>query len=732
MPVSVAYSTTGGGSTERCRITLTDILPGEILTFDWDAPATGATHTYEISGTDETAEYGLLETDLDSYIVSQGADSYWEYCTTTNGTTYLDILYPTFVGRISVTSDNGGSGGGGGVATKLWIGNAQAVAQVSEVTIGNVVIGDVFTLSINGKTISVTATAATAANVVALFKAAIETSQIAEWREVIPTISGDLLVLTARTAGVPFTVISATAALGVSVKTIRTSVAGGNMTQTFRIPQSASGTFTITIGDQTTSSLSASASAGTVETAIEGLSTIGTGNASVARTSDSNDYIYAVTFDGSLAATTVATMIVRLTSTKPLIRTTQAGATTGSPQNEIQTIDCGNYQPTADTFTLTLDGQTTATLSYASSASDVQTAITNLSNVETVTVTKSGNVFTVEFGLIDGMANQSQMTASVYSGSASAIHDITPTLTAIVTRVDEQQRITLTGAPSGGTFTITFNGQTTASIAYNASASTVLSALEGLSNIDPGDVTVSGSAGGPWTVTFEGKYAGTNVVEMTGTSSLTGTSAQSLSISTTTASTGPNNWDNAANWSPSGVPASSDHVRFEIGNVDCLYGLEQSAVTLASLHVAMSYTGKIGLKRVNDGGYLEYRTRHLAIGATELKIGTVEGSGSGPSMIRINTGTVVTTITVKNSGSTAESGIPAVVWIGDHNDNTVTVYDGEFGTSWWSDESSHLSTLTQLGGTVYLKNCTIDDALDTSDQDFRAVNCTLGGKPIAA
>lgn len=731
MPVSVAYSTTGGGSTERCRITLTDILPGEILTFDWDAPATGATHTYEITGTDETAEYGLLETDLDSYIVSQGADSYWEYCTTTNGTTYLDILYPTFVGRISVTSDNGGSGGGS-VATKLWIGNAQAVAQVSEVTIGNVVIGDEFTLQINGKTITVTATAATAANVVALFKSAIETTSIAEWREVTPSIDGDLLVLTANTAGVPFTVTSATASLGVSVKTIRTSVAGGNMTQTFRIPQSASGTFTITIGDQTTSSLSASASAGTVETAIEGLSTIGTGNASVARTTDANDYIYAVTFDGSLAATTVATMIVRLTSTKPLVRTTQAGATTGTPVNEIQTVDCGNFQPTANTFTLTLDGQTTSTLSYTSSATDVQTALTNLSNVETVTVTKTGNVFTIEFGLIDGMANQSQLVASVYSGSASAIHDITPTLTAIVTRVDEQQRITLTGAPSGGTFTITFNGQTTSGIAYNASASTVQTALEGLANIDPGDVTVTGSAGGPWTVTFVGKYAGTNVVEMTGTSSLTGTSGQSLSISTTTASTGPNNWDNAANWSPSGVPASSDNVRFEIGNVDCLYGLDQSAVTLASLHIAMSYTGRIGLKRVNDSGYLEYRTRHLTIGCTDLKIGTVEGSGSGPTMVRIDTGTAATTITVKNSGSGAESGIPAVVWIGDHNDNVVTVYAGEFGTSWWSDEDSHISSLTQLGGSVYIKNCTIDDALDTSDQDFRAVNCTLGGKPLSA
>lgn len=730
MPVSVTYSTTGGGSTERCRITLTDILPGEILTFDWDAPATGATHTYEVTGTDETAEYGLLETDLDAYIVTQSGDGFWDSVNTTNGTTYLDLLYPTYVGRISVTSDNGG--GGPTVAKKLWIGNAQAVAQISNVAIGAVVVGDVFTLQINGKTISVTAATTLAADVASLFKSAIETSSIAEWREVIPTVDGDNLVLTARTAGVPFVVTSATAALGVSIKTTRTSVAGGNMVQTFRIPKSAAGTFVITIGDQATSSLSVGASAATVETAIEGLSTIGSGNASVAKTSDSNDDIYAVTFDGSLSATTVATMIVRLTSTKPLIRTTQAGATTGTPQNEIQTIDCGNYQPSAGTFTLTLSGQTTSTLVYTSSASDVQTALANLSNVETVTVTKTGNVFTVEFGIIDGMADQSQMTASVYSGSGSAIHDITPTISAITTRVDEQQTITLTGTPSGGTFTLTFSGQTTSSLAYNVSASTLQTALEALSNIAPGDVTVTGNAGGPWLVTFTGTYAGTNVAEMTATSSLTGSSGQSMAVTTPTANTGPNNWDNAANWSPSGVPVTGDDVRFEIGNVDCLYGLDQSAVTLASLHIAMSWTGKLGLKKVNDGGYLEYRTIALTCGITDLKIGTADGSGSGPTLVRINTGTAATAIIVKNSGSGAESGMPAVIWRGDHNDNVITVHAGEFGSSWWSDESSHISSLTQLGGTVYLKNCTIDDALDTADQDFRAVDCTLGGKPLAA
>jgi hypothetical protein len=64
--------------------------------------------------------------------------------------------------------------------------------------------------------------------------------------------------------------------------------------------------------------------------------------------------------------------------------------------------------------------------------------------------------------------------------------------------------VTITGTPTGGTFTLTFNGQTTSGIAYNAAASAVQSALVALSTVGAGNATVSGSAGGPYTVTFTG------------------------------------------------------------------------------------------------------------------------------------------------------------------------------------------------------------------------------------
>jgi len=97
---------------------------------------------------------------------------------------------------------------------------------------------------------------------------------------------------------------------------------------------------------------------------------------------------------------------------------------------------------------------------------------------------------------------------------------------------------TLTVDATGGTFTLTFDGQTTAAIAEAATAAVLLAALNAISNINPGDVTVTGSAGGPWTITFAGRYLGLDVPAMTtGAGSLTGGAGTAV-IATTTAGGG--------------------------------------------------------------------------------------------------------------------------------------------------------------------------------------------------
>lgn len=59
------------------------------------------------------------------------------------------------------------------------------------------------------------------------------------------------------------------------------------------------------------------------------------------------------------------------------------------------------------------------------------------------------------------------------------------------------------GTQTSGTFTLTYGGQTTSGLAYNATEATVQSALEGLTTIGAGNVAVTGSAGGPYTVRFQ-------------------------------------------------------------------------------------------------------------------------------------------------------------------------------------------------------------------------------------
>ncbi len=105
----------------------------------------------------------------------------------------------------------------------------------------------------------------------------------------------------------------------------------------------------------------------------------------------------------------------------------------------------------------------------------------------------------------------------------------------------EAQTVTITGGPTGGTVTLTLAGQTTAAIPYNATAAAVQTALEALSNVNVGDVTVTGGPGPatPWVVTFGGQYAGENMPEMTASgASLTGGTSPAIAVTTTTAGGG--------------------------------------------------------------------------------------------------------------------------------------------------------------------------------------------------
>lgn len=83
----------------------------------------------------------------------------------------------------------------------------------------------------------------------------------------------------------------------------------------------------------------------------------------------------------------------------------------------------------------------------------------------------------------------------------------------------EKATLSTTGTVSAGTFTLSYAGQTTTAIAYNASAAVIKAALEALTNLVPGDVIVTG---GPMPSTPVAIHfaSGINVANLTGNGAL--------------------------------------------------------------------------------------------------------------------------------------------------------------------------------------------------------------------
>lgn len=106
----------------------------------------------------------------------------------------------------------------------------------------------------------------------------------------------------------------------------------------------------------------------------------------------------------------------------------------------------------------------------------------------------------------------------------------------------EVQTVTITGTPTGGTFTLTWRGLTTAAIAYNATTAAVATALNtAFAAYLPagGVITVpSGTPGTSYVVNFPAGLG--NVAAMTATGSFTGGTTPTISVAETTPGVGAN------------------------------------------------------------------------------------------------------------------------------------------------------------------------------------------------
>lgn len=177
-----------------------------------------------------------------------------------------------------------------------------------------------------------------------------------------------------------------------------------------------------------------------------------------------------------------------------------------------------------------------------------------------------------------------------------------------------------------------------------------------------------------------------------------GSASGTVSAATiTTAAKGPYDWNTAANWSGGSVPVNSDNVFIEgmDENFDILYGLDQSAVSLTSLTIHSSYTGRVGLDSLRNRDaateYAEYRRIALKLGGTpNVYIGA--GDGDGSPRIRIEQGASAGVFHIYSTGSSTVDGHPAV-FISGGTSAVASVYGGSV---WFGAEGGDSLNLTSL------------------------------------
>lgn len=180
-----------------------------------------------------------------------------------------------------------------------------------------------------------------------------------------------------------------------------------------------------------------------------------------------------------------------------------------------------------------------------------------------------------------------------------------------------------------------------------------------------------------------------------------------LALATVQAPTGKHFWNNAANWSTGSVPANGDTVVFEDTDVNCLYGLPSGSLQPAVVDVRASFTGWLGLPRINRDyptyPYTEYRQRAPSFdddnaSTTAFYIGRGEGSAS--PLVNIKQTAGCGAVTVHTTGRP----VPAVSsrafnFAGDASDSFVLqINGGSVAIAEGADEAANISELRSIGG----------------------------------
>lgn len=283
------------------------------------------------------------------------------------------------------------------------------------------------------------------------------------------------------------------------------------------------------------------------------------------------------------------------------------------------------------------------------------------------------------------------MATKYFLGTATAVAQVTT--------------VQVTGYDAATTYKITVAGEDIVSelgvTDADGTASAISSAWNASTNPLATQVTASVATD---TVTFTADNAGE---PFTLSSSVTGGSGTIGAASTSTASSGPNDWSTAANWSDGSVPVDTDTVIIAGISTPICWGLDQNTVDLTELIVEQTYTGKLGLDlnvlataadaSTSSSAKNEYREDYLKISATTVRLGQHLGPGSpgGSSRIKIdNTKAGASdTIVYDTASASSETGKPSVRLKVAHASSELFVLEAPGGVGVAVDEPGETSTL---------------------------------------
>jgi hypothetical protein len=212
-----------------------------------------------------------------------------------------------------------------------------------------------------------------------------------------------------------------------------------------RVSIPTAGTFTLTFGANTTAALAYNISAAALQTALQGLASIGSGNILV--TGD-NVAGFVLTFTAGKGATNVALITANSANLSPdslaIVKATREGA---AGIDEVQSL---KFQQLTAAYTAAwsaIGGAGTATPSTIQSGNSA-------AGTGTVTTVQSGNAATVTAAV-----------TATQNGNGSTLHEI--------------QTVTFSAPPVAGTYVINFGGVygSTVPIAFDAQASVIAAAI---------------------------------------------------------------------------------------------------------------------------------------------------------------------------------------------------------------------------------------------------------------